>query len=81
MRAEQHSSHKLSSAKSFLCSASLRCSEELALGRSWQQLPQMPSDPKLAVWLIHRTTRGHRLTSKGKRFLEVAHRVLDMLAT
>ena len=34
-------------------------------------------EKRLAVKLMHRTTRGHRLTPEGERFLEVARRVLD----
>lgn len=34
-------------------------------------------EKRLGVKLMHRTTRGHRLTPEGERFLEVARRVLD----
>ncbi len=33
-------------------------------------------ETRLGAKLMHRTTRGHRLTPEGQRFLEVAHRVL-----
>jgi DNA-binding transcriptional LysR family regulator len=34
-------------------------------------------EKRLGVKLMHRTTRGHRLTPEGERFLELARRVLD----
>jgi DNA-binding transcriptional LysR family regulator len=34
-------------------------------------------EKRLGVKLMHRTTRGHRLTPDGERFLDVARRVLD----
>lgn len=34
-------------------------------------------EKRIGVKLMHRTTRGHRLTPEGERFLEVARRVLD----
>ncbi|MDU8943026.1 LysR family transcriptional regulator [Ovoidimarina sediminis] len=34
-------------------------------------------EARLGAKLMHRTTRGHRLTAEGERFLDVARRVLD----
>lgn len=34
-------------------------------------------EARLGLRLLHRTTRGHRLTAEGERFLETARRVLD----
>lgn len=34
-------------------------------------------EERLGAKLLHRTTRGHRLTAEGERFLEAARRVID----
>lgn len=34
-------------------------------------------EDRLGVKLLHRTTRGHRLTAEGERFLETAQRVIE----
>ncbi|SDU14106.1 LysR family transcriptional regulator [Stappia sp. ES.058] len=36
-------------------------------------------ETRLGAKLLHRTTRGHRVTAEGERFLEVARRVIDTL--
>lgn len=36
-------------------------------------------EARLGAKLLHRTTRGHRLTAEGERFLETARRVIDLV--
>ncbi|MDW3206391.1 MAG: LysR family transcriptional regulator [Alphaproteobacteria bacterium] len=36
-------------------------------------------ETRLGAKLLHRTTRGHRLTAEGERFLETARRVVDLV--
>ncbi|NNK66562.1 MAG: LysR family transcriptional regulator [Rhodobacteraceae bacterium] len=38
-------------------------------------------EARLGTKLLHRTTRGHRLTPEGTRFLDVARQVLDVVET